>query len=145
MCISFLYIFRTTIFPSSEEKTVSVRRLLFVTQSGWLSGMQGAIKLGMKLQKLQFHSTLHSRQSSTHSDKYQVLHRYSYFSWWWAHSPPKHLQKRNKHTKKNCASSWLYLQDCTRMKGQQNINSLIVDSYSSEEENKSDTAYMVAN
>ena len=35
----------------------------------------------------------------------------SYFSWWWAHSHPKHVEKRNKHTKKNCAPIWLYLQD----------------------------------
>ena len=56
--------------------------------------------------------TLHTRQSSTQSDKYQVSHRYSYFSWWWAHSRPKHVEKINKHIKKNCAPSWLYLQDC---------------------------------
>jgi len=53
-------------------------------------------------------------------DKYQVLHRYSYFSWWWAHSRPKHVEKRNTHTKKNCAPSWLYLQDYTGMH-EQNI------------------------
>jgi hypothetical protein len=44
----------------------------------------------------------------------------SYFYWWWAHSCPKHVEKRNKHTKKNCAPSWPYLQDYTRMHGQQN-------------------------
>ena len=60
-------------------------------------------------------------QSSTQSDKYQVSHRYSYFCWWWAHSHPKHVEKRNERTKKNCAPSWLYLQDYTRMHGQQNI------------------------
>ena len=47
-----------------------------------------------------FHPILHTRQSSTQSDKYQVLHWYSYFSWWWAHSCPKHVQNRNKHTRK---------------------------------------------
>jgi hypothetical protein len=30
-------------------------------------------------------------------------------------------RKRNKHTKKNYAPSWLYLQDYTRIHGQQNI------------------------
>ena len=68
-----------------------------------------------------FPSTLHSRQSSTQSDKYKVSHRYSYFSLWWAHSRPKNVEKRNKHTKNNCAPNWLYLQDCTRMHGQKNI------------------------
>jgi len=58
-----------------------------------------------------FHSTLHTRQSSIQSDKCQELHRYSYCSWWWAHSRLKHVGKRNKHTKKNCAPSWLYLQE----------------------------------
>jgi hypothetical protein len=48
----------------------------------WMNDMQGAY------------------QSSTQSDKYQVSHRYSYFSWWWAHSRPKHVEKRNTHTKK---------------------------------------------
>ena len=89
-----------------------MRHLLLVILCGWLSGMQGGMS---------FHSTLHTRQSSTKSDKYQVWHRCSYFSWWWAHSCLKHVEKRNKHTKKNCAPSWLYLQDYTRMHGQQNI------------------------
>jgi len=53
--------------------------------------------------------------------KCQVSHWYSYFSWWWAHSRPKHVQNRNKHTKKNYATSWFYLQDYTRNHGQQNI------------------------
>ena len=44
------------------------------------------------------------------TNKYQVSHRYSYFSWWWAHSRPKHVLKGNKYTKKNCAPSWPYLQ-----------------------------------
>jgi hypothetical protein len=33
----------------------------------------------------------------------------------------KHEEKRNKHTKKKCASSWLYLQHYTGMYGQQNV------------------------
>jgi hypothetical protein len=44
-----------------------------------------------------------------------------YFSWWWAHGRPKHVEKRNKHNKKNCASNRLYLQDYIGMHGQQNI------------------------
>jgi hypothetical protein len=56
---------------------------------------------------------VHTRQSSTQNNKYQVSHRYSYFSWWWAYSRPKHVEKRNEHTKKSCAPSWLYLQDYT--------------------------------
>jgi len=59
-----------------------------------------------------------TRQSSIQSDKYQVSHRNSCFSWWWAHSCPKHAEKRNKLTKKNCAPSWLYIQDYTEMHSQ---------------------------
>ena len=37
------------------------------------------------------------------------------------HSRPKHAEKRNKHTKNNCAPNWLYLHDYTGMDGQENI------------------------
>jgi hypothetical protein len=40
-----------------------------------------------------FHSTPHTRQSSIQNNKYQVSHKYSCFSWWWAHSRPKHVDK----------------------------------------------------
>jgi hypothetical protein len=96
MFISFLYMFRATMCPSSGEITVFVRHLVLVTLYGWLSGMQGA---------------LHTRQSSTQSDKYQVSHRYGIFSWWWPHNCPKHVEERNKHIKKNCAPSWFYVRD----------------------------------
>jgi hypothetical protein len=55
--------------------------------------------------------TLHTRQSSIQNNKYQASHKYSCFSRWWTHSHPKHVEERNKHTKKNFAPSWLYLQD----------------------------------
>jgi hypothetical protein len=108
MFISFLYIFRATMCPSSGEITVSMRHLVLVTlwMTFWYAG---------------WNSTLHTRQSSTYSNKYEVSHRYSYFSWWWAHSCLKYVEKRNKHTKKYCAPSWLYLQNYTWMLGQQNI------------------------
>ena len=68
-----------------------------------------------------WNSALHTIQNN----KYQVSHRYSCFSWWCAHSRPKRVQKRNKYTKKNCAPSWLYLQDYRRMHGQQNIKNRV--------------------
>jgi hypothetical protein len=89
MFISFIYMFRATMCPSSGEITVSMRHLVFVTLCGWLSGMKSGI-----------HCTLHTRESSTQSDKYRVSHRYSYFSWWWAHFRTKHVEKINKHSKK---------------------------------------------
>ena len=101
--------FQATMCPSSGEITVSMRYLVFVTVCGWLSGMQGGMK----------------------SDKYQLSRRYSYFSWWWAHSRPKHVEKRNKRSKKNCASIWLYLQDYTGMHSQQNIKLSILNGHTS--------------
>jgi hypothetical protein len=34
---------------------------------------------------------------------------------------PKHIEKRNKRAKKNWAPNWFYLQNYTRMHGQQNV------------------------
>jgi len=88
--------FRATMCPSWGEITVSMRHLVFVTLFRWLSGMQAAPCIP---------------NSHLQSDNYQVSHRYSYFSWWWAHSRPKHVEKRNKHNKKICAPIWFFLQD----------------------------------
>ena len=37
-------------------------------------------------------SAMHTRQSSTRNEKYQVSPKHSCFSWWWAHSRPKHVE-----------------------------------------------------
>ena len=61
-----------------------------------------------------------------------MSHRYGIFSWWWAYSCLKHVDKSNKHIKKICAPSWFYLQDYTRMHSQQNIKhswNLIIKSW----------------
>jgi hypothetical protein len=76
----------------------------------------------------EFHPTLHTRQSSTYSYKYQVSYWYSYFSWWWAHSCPKHVENRNKHTKKEL---------CTRLVL---FTRLYTDARSTKH-NKSDISY----
>jgi len=94
--------FRATMCPSSGENTVHMWHLVFVTLYRRLSGTKGRMKL-------QFHSALHT------SHLYRVTntsHRYGILSWWWAHSCPKHVEKRNKYVEKNCAPSWFYLQDC---------------------------------
>jgi hypothetical protein len=82
--------YRPTMCPSSGETTVFMRHLVLVILYGWLSGMQRG--------SVQFHSTLHTRQSSTQNNKYQVSHKHSYSSWWWAHSRPKHVEI-DKYTK----------------------------------------------
>jgi hypothetical protein len=85
MFISFLYMFRATVWPSSAEIIVSMQHLVFVTawMTVWYAGC-----------------TLHTRQPSAQNNKYQVSHKYSCFSWWCAHSCPKHVEKRNKQIKK---------------------------------------------
>ena len=87
MFISILYMFRANMCPSSGKIVVSMRHLVFVTLCGWPSAMKDK-------------GILHTRRSSTQSDKYQVSHWYSNFSWWWAHSCLKHVENRNKHSRK---------------------------------------------
>jgi hypothetical protein len=79
--------------PSSGETTVPMRHLVFVSLCVWLFGMQGGMSFIPPCIPDKFHSTLHTRQSSIQNNKYQVSHRYSCFSWWWAHSRPKIWRK----------------------------------------------------
>jgi hypothetical protein len=60
---------QATMCPSSGDTTIFMWHLVLVILYGWLSGMQGG---------------MNTRQSSVQNNKYQVSHRYSYFSWWWA-------------------------------------------------------------
>jgi len=68
------------------------------------------------------HMLLHTRQSSTRNNKYQVSPKHSCVSWWWAHSRPKRveidmlLHTRQSSTRNNkyqvshehsCFSWWL--------------------------------------
>ena len=56
---------------------------------------------GCLLCRVERHSTnsnLHTRESSTQNNKYQVSQKHSCFSWWWAHIRPKHVEI-NKYTK----------------------------------------------
>jgi hypothetical protein len=55
-----------------------------------------------------FPSILLTTQSSTQSNKYQMLQKDSCFSWWWVHSRPKHVEI-DKYTKnKLCTKSVLF-------------------------------------
>ena len=45
------------------------------------------------------------------SDKYHCRMDTVIFSWWWAHGCPKHVEKRNKYIKQDCAPGWTYLWD----------------------------------
>jgi len=61
---------------------------------GWLSGMQE-------------HMLLHTRQSSTQNNKYQVSRKHSCFSWWWTHSRTEHVDI-DKYTKSKYTNNELF-------------------------------------
>jgi len=94
--------FRATMCRLSGEPTVFMRHLVLVIVCEWLESYAPA------------------HQSSTQDNKYQVSHKHSWFSWWSAHSRPKHVEFV-KYSKINCAPSWLYLEGYTEMYGQQNM------------------------
>jgi hypothetical protein len=107
MLIAFLYMFRATMCPSSGENTVPMRHLVFdvpIIRRKYLTYATPGIchSMWMTVWYAGRNSALHTGQSSmsTCSDKYQVSHRYGIFSWWWAHSCPKHVEKSNKHIRK---------------------------------------------
>jgi len=61
--ISLPYTFRAISCSSSGESIVSIQHLVYVT-----------------------------KRSPTHSDIYQMLFRYNWFSWWWARGCSKHVK-----------------------------------------------------
>jgi len=89
MFIYFLYMFRATVCPPPGETTVFIfmRPLVVVILYGCLSGMQVCYA-----------------PCIPDSQSYRIIstkcRKNSYFSWWWAHSRPECVEKRNKHTKK---------------------------------------------
>jgi hypothetical protein len=84
VCMSICFCIPDTMCQSSGETTVFMWHLVLVIFCGWLSGIHVGIG--------GIHSTLHTRQSSTQNNKYQVSNKHSCFSWWWANSRPKHVE-----------------------------------------------------
>jgi len=93
-----LKMFRAIISPILRSTRLCLQLVVYCTgdaacwwqEWGGLSGMQE-------------HMFLHTRQSSTQNDKYQVSHTHSCLYWWWAHSRRKHVEidkyTKNKYTK----------------------------------------------
>ena len=85
-CILLLSIFISTSLHVSDNYVPIIRRtyciyakLVFFVLYGWLFGLSV--------------SSQPADQTATHTEwKIPVPHRYSKFSWWWAHSCPKHVQ-----------------------------------------------------
>jgi len=98
MFISFLYTFWATMCPSSGETTVFMRHLVHVFLCGWLVCRVEIIPPCIP-------------DSHPHRVTNTRCHIDTVISPDDGHSRPKHVQKRNKHTKKNRAPCWFYLQD----------------------------------
>ena len=80
--------FRATMCPSSGGITISMQNLIFVTLDDCVVCRVEWIPPCI--------SDSHPR-----SDKYKASHRYSYFSWLWARSRPKHVEKEINILRKN--------------------------------------------
>ena len=86
-----MFLWFYTIFIQSQPKSHN-------SNVSWILHVLG--KLVNKLSGMQG-STLHTRQSSIQKNKYQVSHKHSCISWWWAHSSQKHVEiDKYKYTKK---------------------------------------------
>jgi len=66
--------------------------------SPWYSTINATVNKPIEISIEIVDSTLNTRQSSTQNNKYQVSHKHDYFSWWWTHSRPKHVEI-DKYTK----------------------------------------------
>jgi hypothetical protein len=53
---------------------------------------------------------MHTKQPSTQNNKCQVSHKHSCFSWWWAHSHPKHVEIDKYSKNKLCTQLVLFTQ-----------------------------------
>jgi hypothetical protein len=87
--------FRATMGPSSGETTV--RTQLFLDTWYLLFCVDYCLVC-----------TLHTRQSSTQNNKYKVSQKHNCFSWWWAHSRPKHVEIDKYANNKLCTNLVLF-------------------------------------
>ena len=98
-----LCMFRATMCPSSGETTVFLPRLVLVILCGLLSGMRcSALQAFFSVQSsgsflrnstldLKMHQLEKNISTLVFTYK-QVSQKHSCFSWWWAHSCPKHVE-----------------------------------------------------
>ena len=92
------------------------RKLLYLCDTGichsvWVAS---GLLVGMKTSGI---CSATDQTPPIQSDKCQYRIDTVISSWWWAHGCPKHVEKRNKYTKQNCATSWTYLEDYIGMYG----------------------------
>jgi hypothetical protein len=110
MFISFLYMFRATLCPSSGEITVPMRHSVFITLCGWLSSMQGGMKPPCRPD---------SHPHRVTNTKFRIDTVISPDD---GHRVARNMQRKEINIlRKIVHQSWLYLQDYTGMHGQRKI------------------------
>jgi len=122
--------FLATMCPSSGETTIFVTlgTCYTVWMTVWYAGCTIFVTLGtcytVWMTVWYARCTLHT--SHPYGITSTKCRKNSCFSWWWAYSCPKHVDKRNKYTKKNCSPSWLYLHNYTGTYSQQNVKNVVL-------------------
>ena len=101
MCIAFLYMFRTTMCPSSGEFSVPVRHLVFFTLYRWLSGTQGGIFIPPCIPDSHPYRVTNTRCRICTVNSPDDGHIVARNMW----------RKAINILRKNCAPRWFHLQD----------------------------------
>jgi len=114
--------FRTSMCPSAGGNYCIYATLLFFTLYGWRLVCWLDWNNWVPIQP-------EDQTSPIQSDKYQCRIDTVISSWWWSHGCAKHVEKRNKYIKHNCAPNWTYLQEYTGMHCQQNLKFVIICIY----------------
>jgi hypothetical protein len=100
-----IFIYFSSLHVSGVCVPIIRRKLLYLCDTGICHSVWMASGLLVGLQSNQ------QTRRHPYSDKCQCRMDTVIFSWWWAHGRPKHVEKRNKYIKQNCAPSWIYLRD----------------------------------
>ena len=98
--------FRATMCPSSGKKTMFLQHLVLVVLCGWLSDTLGAPSIPDS-HPHRITSTKRCKNTVVSPDDGDVVTR--------------NVQRLINILRINCAPSWVYLQDCTGMHGEQNV------------------------
>ena len=107
-CTFLLLVFIFSSLHVSGIHVHNIRRiLLYLWDTGTCHSVLVASGLLVGLNSIQ----TADQTPSIQSDKYQCRIDTVIFSWWWVRGCTKHVAKRNKCIKQNCASSWTYLRD----------------------------------
>jgi hypothetical protein len=147
-----LYVYFFSLHASDDyvpimRRNICIYAKLDICHSVWMSGMEGDSTLHTRQSSTQSdnncicaalgicnsvwmtlwyagsnHPPYHS---STQSDKYTKRRIDTVISPYCGHIVARNMKEKYKHTKKNCAPSWLYFRDYTRMHSQKKTQKLL--------------------